>query len=346
MQLKITRTENPTPDSVSLYFERPEFLKTFKAGQYGNFSFDIDGIIYKRTYSFHTSPADKEAGITVRMVNDGIVSNYLQSAKTYSIVLDDIGGEFVLNPKKEMKRHLFMFAGGSGITPIFSMLQTLLQEEPRSTVSLIYSNKSYSRIIFKDELHGLEASSLGRLKVHHILTQEEAIPADFPVFYKGRLSPLITKKIIKGIRSEVNYNVEYYMCGPMELMEVIASTVRAIGPGHPPVKSEIFYVPPKKNQFDISTLLDREIIIQEQDEEKLVIVKRGRSILQAAIEHRIKVPFSCTEGQCGTCRAMLISGEVKLRKNHILTDEELNDGQILLCQGFPVSEGIIIKTGL
>lgn len=136
------------------------------------------------------------------------------------------------------------------------------------------------------------------------------------------------------------------MQGPHALMAILASTIRAIDPGRPRVKREIFYVPSKKNPFDFSTLSDREISIQTQGEEKLVIVKRGQSILQAALEQRIKVPFSCTEGQCGTCRAKLLSGEVKLRKNHILTDEELNEGQILLCQGFPVSDGITISVGI
>lgn len=343
MQLKIIRTEKPTHDSVSLYFDRPDFLKTFKAGQYGNFSFDIGGTLHKRTYSFHTSPNDREVGITVRAVTDGVVSNYLQSANGNSIQLNGIDGDFVFEPSKDIKRHLIMFAGGSGITPIFSMIQTVMQEEPRSTVSLIYSNKSYSRIIFRNELHALEAKFSGRLKVYHILTQNESIPADFPVFYNGRLTALISKKIIKGILSEIDSSVEYYMCGPHELMAILASTIRAIGNGRPRVHREIFYIPSKKNQFDFSTLSDREIIIQMHGEEKLIIVKGGQSILQATLEHRIKVPFSCIEGQCGTCRAKLISGKVKLRKNHILTDDELNEGQILLCQGFPVSDGITIS---
>jgi ferredoxin len=195
-------------------------------------------------------------------------------------------------------------------------------------------------------LHQLENQFPDRLKIHHVLTQSENLPADFPVFYRGRLSPLITKKIIKGILAERDYQTEYFTCGPETFMELVSSTVRSIGPGRPKVNKEIFFVPSKKSEFDFSNLPEREIIMDTNGEEKLVIVKVGKSILEASLQQGIKLPFSCTEGQCGTCRAMLISGEVKIRKNHILTDDELHQGQILLCQGFPVSEGIIIKTRL
>lgn len=346
MKLNILKTEKSTGDSISIYFERTLNLQQFKAGQYGLFTFEIDGIVYKRTYSFHTSPNENEMGITVRAIKYGVVSNYLQSQDPVSISLEGIDGDFVFEPSKEIKRHLIMFAGGSGITPIYSMIKTLMLEEPRSTVSLIYTNKSYSRIIFRNELHKLELKFSGRLKVHQVLSQHEEIPADFPVFYKGRLTPLIIKKIIKAIHAEFDYNLEYYLCGPTGLMDSIASTILSIGPGHPRIKREIFYIPTKSNEFDFSSLEDREIILQTQDMENLVIVKSGQSILKASLEHGVKLRYSCTEGQCGTCRAKLISGEVKLRKNYVLTEDELKDGQILLCQAFPVSEGITIRTTL
>jgi len=347
MKLNILKTKKSTADSISVYFERTPALQQFKAGQYGNFTFEIDGIVYKRSYSFHTSPNEKEVGITIRAIKDGVVSNYFQSENPMSsISLDGIEGDFVFEPSKDIKRHLIMFAGGSGITPIYSMIQTVMLEEPRSTVSLIYTNKSYSRIIFRNELHKIESKFSGRFKVHHVLSQNEDIPADFPVFYKGRLTPLIIKKIIKGIHAEFDYNAEYYMCGPNGLMESIATTIRSIGPGRPRVKREIFYIPTKRNDFDLSRLEDREVILKNQGAENLVIVKGGESILKASLEHGIKLPYSCSEGQCGTCRAKLISGEVKLQKNHILTEDELRAGQILLCQGFPISDGIAIRTGL
>lgn len=347
MKIQILRTERPTPDSVSVYFKRPDTFSGFKPGQHGVFSFQINGTSVTRTYSFHTAPHEKELGITVRSVRDGIVSNYLLNAsEPVSIDLQDVSGKFIIEPSPDIKRHLIMFAAGSGITPIISIIKSVLHEELRSTISLVYSNKTYDRIIFKNELHHLEREFPGKLKIHHVLTQAEDLPPDFPVFYRGRLSPLVTKKIIKGILSEVKYRPEYFTCGPQSFMDLVATTVRSIGPGRPKVRKEIFFAPSKKSEIDFSGLRDREIIIDTNGEEGLVFVKGGKSILEASLDQGIKLPFSCREGQCGTCKAKLISGNVKLRKNHFLTEEELADGYILLCQGFPESDGITIKTGL
>jgi ring-1,2-phenylacetyl-CoA epoxidase subunit PaaE len=344
MQIQILRTEKPTTDSISVYFKRPEMLHDYLPGQHGRFIFNINGASFNRTYSFHTAPHEDEMGITVRSVTDGVVSNYLLNiTEPISIELAEVSGKFTIDPSPEVKRHLIMFAAGSGITPILSIIKSVLRNEPRSTISLIYSNKTYDRIIFKNELHQLETQFAERLKVHHVLSQSENLPADFPVFFNGRLSPLTTKKIIKAIWAERDYRPEYFTCGPESFMDLVSSTVRAIGPGRPKVRKEIFFVPAKKSAFDFATLSDREIILDVGCEEKLVVVSGGKSILQASLEQGIKVPHSCTEGQCGTCRATLINGEVKLRKNHILDQSELDARQILLCQAFPLTDDVVVK---
>ena len=347
MQIQVLRTEKPTNDSISVYFKRPDMFHAYMPGQHGFFSFQVNGIYVTRTYSFHTAPHEQDLGITVRSVPDGVVSNYLLNThEPIAVDLQEVSGKFTIETSAEIKRHLIMFAAGSGITPIISIIKSVLRDEPRSTISLIYSNKTYDRIIFRNELHQLENQYQERLKIHHILTQSENLRADFPVFYKGRLSPLITKKIIKGILAERDYRPEYFACGPESFMDLVSTTIRAIDPDCPKVRKEAFFIPSKKSDFHFSSISDQEVVIDMNGEEKLVIVKGGKSILQAALEQGIKLPFSCSEGQCGACRAKLISGEVKLKKNHILTDEELYDGKILLCQGFPVSEGVIIKTSL
>ena len=239
-----------------------------------------------------------------------------------------------------------MFAGGSGITPIMSMIKSILQFESRSTISLVYSNKSYSTIIFRSQLEELQHKFPGRLNIYHVLTGAGDVPADFPVFYKDRLSKLVTKKLLKTILSEVNYSCEYYLCGPQGFMEVVEESIRSVATNRVSINKEHFFVPDKPLDVNYSSIPDRELILQMQDQEKLLVVPGGKSILRAALESGFKLRYSCTEGQCGTCRALLITGEVKMRKNHVLTDQELKEGQILLCQGFPVSDGITIKTSL
>ncbi len=344
MKLEITHTSNPTPDSVSLHFKKPTDF-TYKAGQFGTFSFLINNERLFRTYSFHTSPAvDQDLGITVRRVNGGIVSTHLVNGQISEVELDQVMGEFFVEASHDVKRHLVMFAGGSGITPILSMIKTVLHSEPRTSISLIYSNQTFDRIIFRNELLKLEQQFQNRLKIYHVLTKEANIPPDFPVYYKERLSKLIVKKFLKSILAEVDYCIEYYLSGPFELMQLAEEAIRSIVSSRFKIYKEHFYIPANhERDFDITKFPTREVVIRLKDEEKLLIVEAGKSILEASLDRGLRLAHSCREGQCGVCRALLISGEAKLRKNHVLTTDELNSGQILLCQSFPASENVVVQ---
>jgi ring-1,2-phenylacetyl-CoA epoxidase subunit PaaE len=344
MKLEITHTSNPTPDSISLYFTKSPGLN-YKAGQYGTFSFLINNERVFRTYSFHTSPdVDRDLGITVRRVNSGIVSTHLLNGRFKDVELDGVTGQFIVEASPDIKRHMVMFAGGSGITPMLSMIKTVLYNEPRTTISLIYSNQTFDRIIFRNELFNLEQQYPGRLKVYHVLTKETNVPADFPVYYKDRLSKLIIKKLLKSILAEVNYCIEYYLSGPYEFMKLAEDAIRSLDSTGIRIYKEHFYIPPDpESDFDASKFSTQEVIVRLKEEEKLLTVEAGKSILEASFGKGMRLAHSCKEGQCGVCRAVLISGQVKLRRNHVLTNDELNAGQILLCQGFPVTENVVVQ---
>ena len=342
---KITRS---TPDSVTLWFEKTEPLMNYSPGQHVSVTINIDGVNVSRTYSLNTSPyADRDIAITIRKIENGVFSTYLvnNAFEGMAVMLEGPLGEFKIEPKDSERKHFVMFAAGSGITPIMSMLKSILHSETTCTVSLMYTNKSYSSIIFKEELFNLEQTFPNRLKVYHILTRDEHFPKDFSVFHKGRPSKLIIKKMLKTILAEITTQVEYYLCGPFSFMHFIEDTIHLLSPGKANIFKEHFFIPDeKKDEFDFLNLTTREVIIEVKGEEKILIVEGGKSMLQAALESGIRLSYSCTEGQCGICRAQLISGQVKLRKNHILTEDELNRGEILLCQGFPVSDGVFIKS--
>jgi ring-1,2-phenylacetyl-CoA epoxidase subunit PaaE len=347
MKLDIVRKSKPTRDSISLYFRKSTDLAKYKAGQHALLSIRINGEVFKRTYSFHTSPdIDENVGITIRAVESGLVSNYLQINGAADISLDGVAGDFVIEPYQDNRRHLVMFAAGSGITPIMSMVKTILHYEPQSRISLVYSNKSYARIIFRDELAKLAREFDSRFTVYHILTQDENSPIDTPIFYKGRLSKMIAKKMLQTILSDANYSTEYYLCGPFAFMQTAEDAIRAIDADKANIHKEHFFIPDEQREFNLSNLQTRDVILQMEDEEQLLIVPGGKTILDAARDRGMTLPHSCTEGQCGTCRAFLVRGEVKLRRNHILTQDEIKGGQILLCQAFPMSDGITIRPRL
>ncbi|HWA32923.1 MAG TPA: 2Fe-2S iron-sulfur cluster-binding protein, partial [Cyclobacteriaceae bacterium] len=267
-------------------------------------------------------------------MEDGIVSQQVIKNGFDSVALESIDGDFFVEPLATRKRHVVMFAGGSGITPLMSMIKSLLTLEQESSISLIYSNQSISKIIFRKDLEGLQREYADRLKIYHVITREENLPKDFPLFFKGRLPKIVIKKLLKTI-TPGSLDTEYYICGPHDFTKLIQESISSLNTGEIKVFIEHFFIPDSRPNFDFTQLAPRTVTLRTTDGEKSVVVDGGRSILQAAIDNNIKVPYSCTQGQCGTCRAELLSGEVKLRKNHALTEQELDAGQILLCQGFP-----------
>lgn len=347
MRLSVSRITKSTDDSLSLWFAKGPL--DYKPGQHAIFEFIVDGQKHIRTYSFHTSPyIDEEVGITVRAVEGGVISNYLISTppKALAIELRAVSGDFVLAPSVGDKRHLVMIAAGSGITPLYSMIRSVLTNEPTTGVSLLYSNKCHSRIIFNRELQLLESAHGDRFKVYHVITQEQIEQQDFPVFYKGRISRLVIRKFLKNIFSEVNGESEYYLCGPHAFMELAEEAIRSLNVEPERIRKEYFFIPAQEPDFDFTGLPDREIVLLVKEEEKVVMVRSGQSILQASLDGGIAIPYSCVAGQCGRCQATLLTGKVKLKRNHILSDVELHKGQILLCQGFPVSDGVSIRSSV
>lgn len=344
MRLDIIEALKSTPDSISIRFKKPSGLK-YKAGQHGQFHFLFKGERVSRTYSFNSAPGvDNDIAITVKSVENGVVSQRLLKGEFDSIELETVNGNFFIERSHDLGRHLIMFAGGSGITPIFSMIRFALHNEPASTISLLYSNSYSDGIIFKKELQDLQMQFSDRFKIYFVITREDLITEDLPVFFKGRLPRLIVKKFIKTLMTEVNGYIEYYLCGPYPFMSLIEDAIHAFNIDRRNVFKEHFFIPPSEEaQFDVSTLHTTEIIVALKNEEKLLIVEAGKSILQAALANNIRLAHSCTEGQCGVCRSMLLSGEVKLRKNHVLTEDELKQGQILLCQGFPISDNVAVR---
>lgn len=345
MKLIVKETERPTPDSILLRFDK---VFDYKSGQHGLFKFNINGKSITRSYSFNTSPyVDHDVSVTVRAIPGGIVSNFLLNTGNagMEVVLTDVAGGFIVEPAACRKRHLIMFAGGSGITPIISMIRSILFIEPESLISLIYSNRKIETIIFKDELVQLEREYPGRLKVLHVITDDGTVSRDNPqVFVKGQLNRLIVRKIVKSLLEEVRLETEFYVCGPQGFMALMGETINSLNIDNRLIFKEHFYVSnEKESNADFNNLPLRKVAILWKAKENIVTVPGGSSILNAAAMAGLELPHSCTEGQCGVCRSLLLTGNVKMKKNHILSDEELKAGQVLLCQGYPLSDDVLLK---
>jgi ring-1,2-phenylacetyl-CoA epoxidase subunit PaaE len=220
------------------------------------------------------------------------------------------------------------------------MIRAILKHEPESIITLFYSNRLYSTILFREELTALASDHPDKLRIHHILTREEDVPPQFPVAHKGRLSRLVIRKMVKEVTRDTTFATEYFLCGPYDFMSVASEALRSLDVRN--IHREHFFVPDSEDDVAFATFPSKKVSIRLKDRDETIVVESGKSILQAALENNLNVTYSCTEGQCGLCRATLLSGDVRLRRNHVLTSEELREGQILLCQGYPVSENVLL----
>lgn len=345
MKLIVKETEKPTQDSILLRFDKGF---NYKPGQHGVFKFNVNGERFNRNYSFNTSPYfDGDPSIAVRAIPAGVVSNFLINAAKpgMEIVLTEVMGDFVVEPEPDRKRHLIMFAGGSGITPIISMIRSILFIETGSVITLIYSNRKIETIIFKDELIKLEKEYPDRLKVRHVLTDDETAPPDnLQVFVRGQLNRLIVRKLTKGLLEDVKLEPEFYLCGPQGFMNLIEEAISSLSIDRRIIFKEHFFISTdKETDVDFDNLPLRKIAVRWNGKDNLITVPGGSSILDAATKAGLDLPHSCREGQCGVCRSLLLRGDVKMKKNHILSNAELEAGQVLLCQGYPVSDDVMVK---
>lgn len=342
MKVIVTQVHRPTRDAVTLQFASPAKI-TYKPGQHLSVTCVIDGESVSRTYSMNSSPdTDDALSITIKKVPNGRMSEYLVAHVKEGMELDIDGpfGDFVLEAP-DQPRHIALFAAGSGITPIISMIKSILKTDGPSA-SLFYVNRNYEDIIFRQELDALRKQHPTRFKLDHVLTAGKP-PEGFHPFYGERPNRLIIKKYIKQLKSTTRHPITWHLCGPHGFIKLMEESLSGVGVSKEDIRKEHFYLPDEPAAFKPEALPDREVTIHWKGSVMPVQVKSGQSILQAALAAGIQLPHSCLAAQCGTCRSQRLSGEVQMSKNHILTEEELREGQVLLCHGYPLSDRVAVR---
>jgi ring-1,2-phenylacetyl-CoA epoxidase subunit PaaE len=347
--LSVQKKVQLTQDAVAVSFNIPPELiadYTYSHGQYITLELEFDGHKYRRAYSICTSPYEqKPLTIGVKQVENGLVSGFinrsLKVGDSISVMIPD--GRFSTTLSKDNKKHYMLFAGGSGITPLLSILKSVLLVEPDSTCTLLYANRNKNSIMFKSDLDELKEMYKGRLDVVYSLDQ-----ADFFWFgLKGVLKPDSVKKHIqKNKKSGVD--TEYFICGPSPMMQLIQSVLVEEGLPSDKIHVEYFTSPDQENR------VKPEIKTATANGESLVtVILEGKShefkapskktILAAAQDAGLDPPFSCEAGICSTCMAKVIEGQVKMIENNILTEREVEQGFVLTCQALCVSEKVKVE---
>ncbi len=355
--LTVKAVRKETEDAVSLLFEVPESLKeTFQytQGQYLTLKLQINNQEVRRAYSMCSSPLEDHLAVTVKRVKKGLVSNYLNDKVSagQSIEVYPPEGRFFTPLDPGNRKTYFLIGAGSGITPLYSIIKTVLEEEPMSFIYLLYGNRSEDSILFKEGLDELEQRYAEQLKVVHVLSQprREKGKGMLGMFSKGaatwdgRTGRIDAKHIAWFLEThpQRGKEAEYFLCGPGALIETAEATLLSRGIDKKRIHAERFSSAVPGDNTGKSSGAAGNVVVHLRQKRVEVAVPAGKTILSTLIDARYDPPYSCTSGACSTCIARLLNGKVTMDACYALDEEEVAQGYILTCQSHPDGEGVEI----
>jgi ring-1,2-phenylacetyl-CoA epoxidase subunit PaaE len=332
--VKVTKVVRETDDAVSIYLTEADGSPlAFRPGQFLSVDVWIDGERCRRAYSL-ASPCIPGAPqhITVKRIAHGRVSNHLNDTIRAGDELAVLGpsGNFTVEPRPVNERHLIMIAGGSGITPIMSIVETVLRLERQSRVTLIYGNRSWQDVIFRDRLASLCGEFGERLIVDHVLQH----PPEAWSGGRGLLIRDVLEERLQALGVHDDGFQRYFLCGPTPMMIAAHEALRARGIAPSRIAEERFTRPEAREGAKGSDRTEL-VIISKGGEDRGIQVEPGQTILEAALGAGIEMPFSCAMGGCGACRVRLTDGEVQMEEPNCLSRAEREQGYVLICVGRP-----------
>ncbi len=349
--LKISNIRQETDDAVSIAFEVPQNLHEeyqYNAGQYLTLKAVIDGEDTRRSYSICSGLFDNELRVAIKKIKGGLFSCFANDTLKEGQMLDVMTpmGNFFTHLDKDHKKHYVGFAAGSGITPLISIIRTILAYEPQSSFTLVYGNKNRKSIIFREELVNLKNSYIDRFNMINILSREDQEIDLFSGRITGKKAAQIMDTLIPSSGAD-----EVYLCGPEEMINDVSDTLQGRGLSKDNIHFELFTSPlavqgtaqeAQDEKSDLSGKISNVTVIVDGDEFNFDLDMGGENVLDAALEQGADLPFACKGGVCCTCRAKLIEGKVNMEINYSLEEDEVEEGFILTCQSHPLTEKIVI----
>ncbi|MBP6387120.1 MAG: ferredoxin--NADP reductase [Pseudarcicella sp.] len=334
--------ETPTCKTF-VFWQPPHQSVSYKAGQFLTVLANINGQTHRRSYSMSSSPhKDASLAITVKAIEGGLVSDFLVENLKVGDALEVIepAGNFVLEPNPSLEREIVMIAGGSGITPLMSMIKSVLHIEQNSKVSLIYGSKNEENIIFSNQLTALENQYPNRFQVLHVLSQ----PSYTWVGYKTRINQA---SMVIFLKQNLQINIakaSYYLCGPSGMMEQAKAALNLFDVPSNQIHQEYFTnaSTTQEEKLPNNTMETQIVELRYEGDIYHIAVKPSETILEAALNADIDLPYSCQAGMCTACMAKVKSGTVKMDEEDGLTEKEIKDGYILTCVAHPTSAGVVL----
>ncbi len=349
-QLKVSDVKRETPDAVSVAFEIPVQLAAeyqYKQGQYLTLKLKHNGEELRRSYSVCTSPfAEKEMRIAIKEVKDGRASTFINRQLKAGDMMEVMTpmGNFHSPLSGANKKNYVLFAGGSGITPMMSILKSVLYIEKQSTITLIYANRNEESTIFKNEIEKIVADNKDKVNVVFV---HDAPKQASEELYTGILTPQKVKAIIEK-HVDLKLNNDFFVCGPGPMMENVKQVLEELK-----IEKEKIYIEYFTAVLETLAAADKPASTATKGISKVTVLlygiettfdlaTNGHSILDAASENGVDAPYSCKGAVCCTCRAKVLEGKASMDANFALTDKEVEQGYILTCQAHPLTETLVL----
>lgn len=346
--LQVSHVQPATRDAVAITFDVPEHLNeafSYVQGQYLTLRTTLDGEELRRSYSICSAVQDQRLRVAIKRVAGGAFSNWAADHLLPGAAIEVMPpqGNFHIALVPQSARHIVAFASGSGITPVLSIIKTTLLAEPRTSVTLVYGNRSSSGVMFKEELEDLKDSYLGRFNLVWIMSRESQ---DIPLF-NGRIdfekcSQLLTHWIDPaGIAAA-------FICGPEDMMLATSKALQDKGVEKARIKVELFGTAthsdkPRAVRTTVQGSDQCEVeVVLDGTRRSFFMHKNQDNVVDAGIKAGLEMPYSCKGGVCSTCRAKVLQGEVDMDINFALEDYEVARGFVLCCQSYPVTDKLVI----
>ena len=348
LQVSDVRRETRDAVVVTLTPQRgDEQAFDFIQGQYLTFRRQFDGEELRRSYSICAGRHEGALRVGIKRVEGGCFSTWANEELAVGETIEAMPprGAFHTPIDPDTARNYVFFAGGSGITPVLSLIKTTLAAEQHSNVTLVYGNRSSNTIMFREELEDLKNRYMGRLSVVHILDSEAQ---DIDLF-SGRIDADKCALLFKSWVDITTMDLAF-ICGPEPMMLAIAQSLRDHGLRDDQIKFELFASsqPGRASRKRVSTAnagtdaICKATITIDGTTREIEMAKKGETVLDAALGANMDAPYACKAGVCSTCRAMVLEGEVEMEKNHALEDYEVNRGYVLTCQCYPLSDSVVV----
>ena len=352
--LTVSSLKPETDHAVCIAFDLSEEQRqvfAFKQGQYLTLQATIDGEPVRRSYSICSAVNDPQLRIAVKRVEGGIFSNYLneQVAVGDRIEVMPPQGYFYTELNPAHAKNYMCLAVGSGITPMLSIIQTVLDTEPESQVTLVYGNRRSNSVMFKESLNFIKNRYINRFNLIHILSQEDQ-GADI---LNGRVDNKKGYQLQKHKLIDIHHTDEAFICGPEAMMSEVSRGFRMEGLTDSQIHYELFASSSADSEQRLSKAKQRVAQYGESKTSQVTVVADGRAsqfelaavgenILDAGLDQGMELPYSCKAGVCSTCKAKLVKGQVDMDIAHGLETHEIEAGYILTCQSHPVSDEVLI----